>query len=123
MKLQGTVVEIFDLVQVGQNNTTKGGFLIEIGEPTKSKKVYFNTWAKFAQDLILKKGTTVEVEFDIDSRQWKDKWFTEATARSVSNLGTIPAAEPSRRAAAVAENTPNEEFRVKDNPNDSPLPF
>ena len=86
MKLTGKVTEVLPLIQVGQNNTTKGGFIIQISDGNKTKHVAFNTWGKFAQDLILKTGNCVEVDFNVESRKWKDKWFTEATAFTVKNV-------------------------------------
>lgn len=115
------------LQKVGQNNTSKGGFIVNFSEGTKTKSLYLNTWAKFAEDLILKVGNLVEVDFEVDSRQWKDKWFTEATARSVSNISGSATAQSNQvtatQAAASKISSANESFRVQDNPNDDPLPF
>ena len=124
MKISGTVVEVLPIVTVGANGTSKGGFVISFAEGTKTRNVFFNTWAKFAEDLILKTGSLVEVEFDVESRSYNNKWYTDATARAVANVSGNATSKPEAKVAASA--AANDSFRVADtktNPEDSDLPF
>lgn len=54
-------------------------------------------------------GNTYNVSFDVESRQWRDKWFTECSAwKTVSMDGTVTTViKASDAVQAVATGNPN----------------
>jgi len=82
MEIIGKLVEILD-EQTGEGKNgpwRKGGFVIET-EGQYPKKVCFDVWGEKIDDLkSLKLGSGVNVGFDIESREYNGKWFTNAKA-------------------------------------------
>ena len=69
-------------------------------------------------------GNTYNVSFDVESRQWKDKWFTECSAwKTVSMDGTVTTViKASDAVQAVATDNPNPSS-VTEKKDDDDLPF
>ena len=76
-------------------------FVIENTEGQYPKKMCFNV---FGEDKIksfdIKLGEELKVSFDIDAKQWQDRWFNSINAWKVERL-----------------NAPQQEYR-QDNPTD-----
>lgn len=83
LEITGKVAKILP-EQSGTSKTgnawKKGGFVIET-ESNFPKKVCFTAWGDLtAQVNTLKEGQNVKVSFDIESREFNDKWYTDAKA-------------------------------------------
>jgi hypothetical protein len=82
MEIIGKLTEILD-EQTGEGKNgpwRKGGFVIET-EGQYPKKVCFDVWGDKIDDLKnLTVGSGVNVGFDIESREYNGKWFTNAKA-------------------------------------------
>lgn len=120
MDLQGKVLAVLSEQKFNGKNgeIVKHGFVIETnGE--YPKKVAFdvldsgdkNKWGKMKEQVVV--GNDVSVSFDVSSREWQGRWFTQANAFRVMPLGAgattqqapqspVPNAEPAPVSAPVA---------------------
>ena len=97
MELEGTIVKCFEL----RSGTTERGnwmsqeFLLEHGTEQWKKKMVFTV---FGEDRLkrfaIKEGQRVNVSFDIDAREWQEKWYPDIRAFDVRQRETsAPVAE------------------------------
>jgi hypothetical protein len=84
MEISGKIVQLLAL----QSGTGKNGvwkkqeFILETsGE--YPKKVCFSLWGDKIDQSPLNQGTAVKVSFDIESREYNGKWYTDAKAWKV----------------------------------------
>lgn len=112
MELQGKTVAVLDLV----SGTSKAGkafqkrdFVIETAGQYP-KKVCFQLFGNKVNDCP-NVGEEVNVSFDIESREWNGRWFTQLNAWKVERQGTLqPAQQPESQVQPFADS-------------DSDLPF
>lgn len=88
MEIQGKVVTVLAV----ESGTSKAGnpwqkqsFVIEVGE-RYPKKVCFQLFGEYVSDCPAV-GDDVKVSFDIESREWNGKWFTQLNAWKVERQG------------------------------------
>lgn len=88
MEIQGKVVSVLAV----ESGTSKAGnpwqkqsFVIEVGE-RYPKKVCFQLFGEYVSDCPAV-GEDVKVSFDIESREWNGKWFTQLNAWKVERQG------------------------------------
>jgi hypothetical protein len=91
LKLQGTIKEIFDV----ESGTSKDGkewaklsFLLHVGDDKYPYDVYFTVFGadkvdKFTQYNEI--GSEVSVAFNVKSREYKGRYYTELLAWGVRN--------------------------------------
>lgn len=89
MAITGKVHE----VGVEQSGTTQSGkqwrkkeFVLKTDGPYPSD-VAFSVLNNRIDEANIKVGDVVEIECDIKSRKYKDRWYTEATAWRINNKG------------------------------------
>jgi hypothetical protein len=90
MQITGTVKNILPVEIVGQNNTPKQTFVIET-DGNYPKLVAFQTWkdmTKMSDNLA--EGETVTVHFDVQSREYKEKYYTDLKAWKIDVDGASP---------------------------------
>lgn len=113
MELQGKVIAVLN----PREGTSKAGnpwkaqeYVIETIEQY-SKKMCFEVFGaeRIAQyEPLLQLGNTVKVSFDIDARQWNDRWFNSIRAWNVTQADESmmqPGAAPLPPAPAAAAPT------------------
>lgn len=104
----------------GKNGTwVKGGFIAEIPHDKFPKKVCFTTWGDaVAQTEGIAQNTDIEVSFEVESREYQGKWFTDAKAFKVlvnkNGSYVMPDSAPVNKSADTFS---------ADNQDDSSLPF
>lgn len=119
MDLQGKVLAVLDEQKFNGKNgdIRKHGFVIETsGE--YPKKVAFDVldsgerdkWGKMQEQVVV--GNDVAVSFDVSSREWQGRWFTQANAfrvMSLSGVGTSASGSPSPTPAPISAPTTQED--------------
>lgn len=85
----------------GQNGPwTKQNFIIETVADRFPKKVCFLAWNDKAEVLAqLKQGDEVKVAFDLESREYNGRWYTDAKVwkmEVVNQTTSVPTGEPVR---------------------------
>ncbi len=88
----------FEKVISEQSGTSKAGkdwhraefLIIENPEGQYPKTIKFSTWKDDILDGV-SEGDLITVYFNLTSRQWKEKWFTDAEAYSIKKVPKIEA--------------------------------
>ena len=81
MEIKGKLMQILP-AQTGQGRNgewKKQDFIIEV-EGTYPRKACFTAWGDKVNIGSLVEGTMLNVFFDIESREYQGKWFTNLTA-------------------------------------------
>lgn len=69
------------------NTWQKQEFILETSDQYP-KKVCFNLWGDKIQMLQnLPEGSQIKVSFDVESREYQSRWYTEAKAWRVESIG------------------------------------
>ena len=93
---RGTVIRILPIqegVSKSGNAWRKGAFVIET-ESQYPRTICFNIWNNRIDEFPLTEGDLVEVRFDVESREYMERWYTDVTAYSVSKVDQTAAAAP-----------------------------
>ena len=86
MEISGKIVQLLALQSgAGKNGVwKKQEFILETsGEYTK--KICFSLWGDKIDQSPLSQGNSVKVSFDIESREYNGKWYTDAKAWKVES--------------------------------------
>ena len=93
---RGTVIRILPVqegVSKSGNAWRKGAFVIET-DAQYPRTICFNIWNNRIDEFSLTEGDFVEVRFDVESREYMERWYTDVTAYSVSKVDQTAAAAP-----------------------------
>ena len=91
---RGTVIRVLPVqegVSKAGNAWRKGAFVIET-ESKYPRTICFNIWNNRIDEYALTEGDFVEVRFDVESREYMERWYTDVTAYSVSKVDQTAAA-------------------------------
>jgi len=97
MELKGTITHALPMV----SGTSKAGnpwkkreYVLEYSEGQYPRRLHFTCFGDNADRIILEPGQQVTVYFDLDSREYNGRWYTEARAWRVdpASPATAPAA-------------------------------
>lgn len=97
--MRGTVIRILPVqegVSKAGNAWRKGAFVIET-DGQYPRTVCFNIWNNRIDDFAVKEGDLVDVRFDVESREYMERWYTDVTAYSifkVDETAAAPEADP-----------------------------
>ena len=97
MEITGTIVQI--LPEVGGTGKTgnpwrKQDYILETKDQYP-KKICFNAWGDKIDQFALQAGDEATVSFDIESKEYNGRWFTEVKAWGVRKGAPIPQGENS----------------------------
>ncbi len=95
MDLNGKIIQLLG-VQTGQgkNGTwKKQEFILETGD-TYPKKVCIAVWGDKIDMSQFRIGDPVQVSFDVESREYNGRWYTDVKAWKVVGQGGSEAAAP-----------------------------
>ena len=111
MEIKGRIIQKLDL----QSGTSKAGnawtkqeYVLETIE-NFPKKVHFDFFGERANQFPLEVGDTINLSFDIESREWNGKWFTSIRGWKAEKVdpAAINAPADYMAAAPVASPVPN----------------
>ena len=89
VEIKGKIIEILP-VKSGQSANgewRKQEYVLET-ESNYPKKVCFMAWGDKIAEFNLKKGESVEVSVDLESREYNGRWYTDVKAWKVSKDST-----------------------------------
>lgn len=93
MEIQGRVTQVLEEQKgEGRNGTwRKNGFVIET-QGQYPKNVCIHVWGDKYDQMPITVGEMVNVSFDVESREWQGKWFTDVKAWKVelASAATAP---------------------------------
>ena len=84
MEITGKLIQVLNAQSINGKNgpLTKQEFVIETGEKFK-KNVCLTMWGAVIDTFNYQPGETITVSFDLSSRGYNGKWYTEAKAWKV----------------------------------------
>jgi hypothetical protein len=97
MELSGKIVQLLALQKGDGKNGgwKKQEFVIETSG-NYPKKVCFSLWGDKIDQSPLSEGTAVKVSFDVESREYNGKWYTDAKAWKVEADNGVPSSPSSK---------------------------
>ncbi len=115
MEINGTLVQVLEAqTGIGKNGPwKKQGFVIETKDKFP-KKVFISAWNAAADSIErLQPGVALKVSFDVESREYNGKWYTDAKAWKIET------------GAGSSDNAPNldDDFIPTRDEENEPLPF
>lgn len=114
MQLSGKIVEILPMVS-GQGNSgewRRQDVIVETGD-RYPKKVCVGIWGSLIDSVPLTVGLNVDMQIDIESREYNEKWYTNVKAYRIESF-------PVQNSNIEPEDHSTEMGRVDD---DEELPF
>lgn len=93
MEITGKIIRVFDPIS-GESKSTgkpwrKREYVMEVQNGQYPRQVYFNFFGDRADQFILEGGKDYTISFDIESREWNGRWFTDIRA-----YNAVPANAP-----------------------------
>ncbi len=122
LELSGKVIQILPM-ESGEGRTgqqwKKQYFVIEYMDGNYPKKVCIMLWGDKTDILkTVQPGTDVKVSFNVESREYNGRWYTDIKAWRVESMGS-GAAAPSHQEAEMASGT----FDATNSGTNNDLPF
>lgn len=118
MQINGKLITLLSL-QTGQGKNgewKKQEFIIETGGQYP-KKVCVTAWGKTVE-YVPSIGTEVNVSFDIESREYNGKYYTEVKAFKIETVGKVAPSKDEQQYQAHVQERASAEFEETDG-----LPF
>ncbi len=95
MKVTGKVIAILPITTgEGKNGTWRSQDYVLETEGQYAKKVCFNLFGDKIDESNVQLNTQVEVDFDIDSKEYNGRWFTNIKAWKCTTIGGVQTAAP-----------------------------
>lgn len=96
MDIKGRVIQLLALqTGEGKNGTwKKQDFVIET-DGQYPKKVCISAWGDKINESALQVGNEVNISFDVESREYNGRWYTDLKAWKIEALGAIANEQPS----------------------------
>ena len=105
MEVSGKIAQLLPLQQgTGKNGVWKKQEFILETSGEYPKKICFSLWGDKIDQSPLKEGVAVKVSFDVESREYNGKWYTDAKAWKVEGAGTASSSSANMSNAADAFN-------------------
>ena len=112
MEIKGRLVKILPPV-TGQGRGgewKKQDFVIDVDGTTYPRKACFSVWGDKVNIEAIVEGTLLNVFFDVESREYQGKWFTNLTAWKVETL------DDSQQVENMPPMPPMEVYQAEDQP-------
>ena len=94
MQLTGKIVQVLPTQSgQGKNGPWKKQEVIIETEGQYPKKVCIAIWGDKADERILKPGNNLKVDFDVESREYNGRWYTDIKAWKVELANATPIAD------------------------------
>lgn len=132
LELEGKIIRKLN-VQSGvsaRGNWSKQEFIIEYQEGNFPSQACFNVWGEDkVKDLErFQIGDSVKVSFNISSREYNGRWYTDLRAWRLDSAGeaasaAAPAQAPAQPAAQPAQTQAPQAADSQDSQDDDDLPF
>ena len=87
MQIQAKLVQILPLqTGEGKNGPWKKQDIIVETEGQYPKKICISIWGDKADEKILQIGNTLDISFDVESREFNGRWYTDVKAWKVESV-------------------------------------
>jgi len=120
MEITGTIAEVLQpKTGNGKNGTWKKQEVILETDGQYPKKICFSFWGDKADNELFRNGCAVKISFDLESREFNGKWYTDVKGWRVE---TAAGGAPPQAPAAQEEYAPPQQDNYYGETRDD-LPF
>lgn len=96
MQITAKLVQLLPLQQgQGKNGTWKKQDVIVETEGQYPKKVCISIWGDKIDQRVLQPGNMLKIDFDVESREYNGRWYTDVKAWKVEGAGA-PSSAPAQ---------------------------
>jgi hypothetical protein len=93
MQLTAKLIQLLPLqTGSGKNGQWKKQDIIVETEGQYPKKVCVSIWGDKINESVLQVGSQLNISFDVESREYNGRWYTDVKAWKVEAAGAAPAA-------------------------------
>ena len=93
MQLSAKLVQLLPLqTGTGKNGQWKKQDIIVETDATYPKKICVSVWGDKIDASQLQPGNQLKIDFDVESREYNGRWYTDVKAWKVEVAGSSPAA-------------------------------
>ena len=94
MQLTAKLVQLLPLqTGTGKNGQWKKQDIIVETEATYPKKVCISVWGDKIDTASLQTGSLLKIDFDVESREFNGRWYTDIKAWKIEVAGSAPPAQ------------------------------
>ena len=87
MDIEGKIVKLLEEQKgEGRNGTWRKKEYVLETEDKFPKKICFNLWGDRIDEFAVKEGDQVRVFFDLESREFNGRWYTDVKAWKIENV-------------------------------------
>lgn len=91
MQLTATLVQILPLQKgMGKNGEWKKQDIIVQTDSQYPKKVCISIWGDKINESVLQVGKQLNISFDVESREYNGRWYTDVKAWKIEPAGAAP---------------------------------
>lgn len=111
MQLTAKLVQILPLqTGTGKNGEWKKQDIIVETEATYPKKVCISVWGDKMDISSLQPGNLLKIDFDVESREFNGRWYTDVKAWKIEVAGAAVSAGSEKKTGNIGpENTNNDD--------------
>lgn len=107
MELTAKLIQVLPLQSgVGKNGEWKKQDIVVETDGQYPKKVCISIWGDKASEATLQVGNILNISFDVESREYNGRWYTDVKAWRVE-LAAPNGANPYQKAGSVSEQAPS----------------
>lgn len=94
MEIQGKIIQLLpEQTGEGRNGTwRKRDYILET-QDQYPKKVCFNLWGDKIDENPVKEGDSVKVFFDVESREYNGRWYTDVKGWKIEQQANVNASD------------------------------
>jgi len=119
MQLTATLVQVLPLqTGTGKNGQWKKQDIIVETEGQYPKKICVSIWGDKINESQLQTGASLAISFDIESREYNGRWYTDVKAWKIEAAGAAKSEAPGTAGTDGGEYFDNGQMETKDD-----LPF
>lgn len=108
MQLTAKLVQVLPLqTGLGKNGQWKKQDIIVETEGQYPKKVCVSIWGDKINEGLLKEGAMLSISFDVESREYNGRWYTDVKAWKVEPAGTAKPGAPIDQDASFTNDEEN----------------
>jgi hypothetical protein len=125
MQLTAKLIQVLALQSgTGKNGQWKKQDIIVETEGQYPKKICISIWGDKIDEKQLQPGNMLKLEFDIESREFNGKWYTDAKAWKIEVASSGSAdSGPAPMPTKAPDNFPNNSIESFSPSNEDDLPF
>jgi hypothetical protein len=103
MQLTARLVQLLPLQSgTGKNGQWKKQDIIVETEATYPKKVCISVWGDKIDVSVLQPGSSLKIDFDVESREFNGRWYTDLKAWKIESTGSQVSATPEKAMSGAA---------------------